>query len=123
MSSYSFLSSRRLAPWAKSHHGCTDHDIDIPLISKGILEIGFGTAGYVPQTFKIRNGLDTEVAFLKIYLSTEPVDLSYLEQLSPFTSSRSMEPYKAKPPVIWADIVVPIILRRHQTASTKHRRK
>ncbi|KAF8188662.1 hypothetical protein BJ912DRAFT_968135 [Pholiota molesta] len=101
-----------ISAWAKSHHGRTNR----------VLEIGFGTAGYDPQIFEITNGLNTEVEFLKIYLSTESVDLSYLEQLSPFDPTRGMGPLIPKPPVIWADIVVPIVLRRHSTATTKHRR-
>jgi hypothetical protein len=120
---YARTYSSRLAAWAKSHHGRTNRDIDIPLSSHGgVLEIGFGTAGYAPQIFEITNGLNTEVEFLKIYLSTESVDLSYLEQLSPFNPTRGMGPLIPKPPVIWADIVVPIVLRRHSTATTKHRR-
>jgi hypothetical protein len=115
--SYLFVSSYCLAPWVVPPHGSTNHGLNPPLKSGGSLEIGFGTsaAGYPPRTFPIKSNSDIDVGFLKIYLSTESVDLSYLPQDSPFSSTRSITPYVFKSGPHWNGIVIPMIVRRRQT--------
>ena len=79
----------------------------------GTLAIGYGAAGYNPISFQIVNPeRATEVDFIKIYLTTDPVDLSYLEQPSPFKfngSTRAVGPWTASPYVSWSHIIIPII--------------
>jgi hypothetical protein len=43
-----------------------------------------------PFVYTINEGQDVEVGFLKLFLSTEYVDLSHIPQLSPFTSVRPL---------------------------------
>lgn len=78
----------------------------------GALSIGYGDSGYPAVSFNIADGLDLEVCFLKVYLTTESVDLSYIKQDTPFVVSRHMVQHKPKPKAAWADIVIPIIQHR-----------
>ncbi|KAF9477983.1 hypothetical protein BDN70DRAFT_836903 [Pholiota conissans] len=91
---------------------------DLPLkCGGGSMAIGYGSAGYPPMAFKLDEGLETQVLFLKIYLSAQTVNLSHLSQDSAFASTRGVTQYHPKPKVTWTDIVVPVILRRHQSRS------
>ncbi|KAF9474959.1 hypothetical protein BDN70DRAFT_884283 [Pholiota conissans] len=89
-----------------------DHVSDIPLKKGGRLCIGFGPAGYEPKTFQIKDKLDLDIGFLKIYLSTKFVDLSYLQQPTPFVVTRAISSFVRPTQLIWTNIVVPVILRR-----------
>ncbi|KAF9477972.1 hypothetical protein BDN70DRAFT_880495 [Pholiota conissans] len=90
----------------------SDHVSDVPLKKGGCLDIGFGPAGYQPTCFQIKNESDLDIGFLKIYLSTKFVDLSYLQQPTPFVVTRAISTYVKPPPLTWTHIVVPVILRR-----------
>ncbi|KJA25049.1 hypothetical protein HYPSUDRAFT_65005 [Hypholoma sublateritium FD-334 SS-4] len=83
------------------------------VLAPGTLAIGYGAAGYNPISFQIVNtARKTEVDFIKIYLTTDPVDLSHLEQPSPFNfsgSTRAMRPWMASPYVSWSHIIIPVI--------------
>ncbi|KAF9479227.1 hypothetical protein BDN70DRAFT_878993 [Pholiota conissans] len=101
---------------AAAHIGHTVRGPDVPLRPRGgSLDIGFGSAGYHPLCFKVANGLDIDIGFLKIYLSTHSVSLGYIPQSSPFSSetTRARKDYESKGKQAWTNIVVPIILRRH----------
>ncbi|KAF9477973.1 hypothetical protein BDN70DRAFT_74423 [Pholiota conissans] len=101
---------------AAAHIGHTARGPDVPLEPKGgSLDIGFGSAGYHPLCFQVANGLDIDIGFLKIYLSTHSVSLGYLPQSSPFAleTTRAWKPYEAKQPLVWTNVVVPVILRRN----------
>src|SRR6266446_2884031 len=63
---------------------------DVPLPKNGgVLTIGYGSGGAPAQTFYLRSGQNLDVGFLKIFLSTKPVDLSSIAQSSPFEMTRS----------------------------------
>lgn len=51
---------------------------------KASLTIGYGSGGSQPFAYTLRDGQDVDVGFLKLFLATEPVDLSYVSQDSPF---------------------------------------
>ena len=86
------------------------HTLDVPLRKNGgALTIGYGHSGYPPVSFTVAEGLDFEVGFLKVYLTTESVDLSYIQQDTPFVVSRHMVQHKPKPKSAWTDIIIPII--------------
>jgi hypothetical protein len=56
----------------------------------GVLTIGYGNGGVVPQAFFLPPGEDTAVAYLKIFASPSRVDLSHVGRSSAFTLSRPM---------------------------------
>ena len=89
------------------------HTLDVPLRKNGgALTIGYGHSGYPPVSFTVAEGLDFEVGFLKVYLTTESVDLSYIQQDTPFVVSRHMVQHKPKPKSAWTDVIIPIIQHR-----------
>jgi len=61
------------------------YTLDVPLPKNGgVLTIGYGSGGAPAQTFYLRSDQNFDIGFLKIFLSTEPVDLSSISQLTPF---------------------------------------
>lgn len=87
---------------------------DAPLPPKGTLEIGYGVSdGSTPFTYSLREGQDVDVGFMKIFLSTEQVDLSGLEQTSPFEGTRGPVKTGMQPPAIWDVILIPIVQRKY----------
>lgn len=67
-----------------------------PLQPGGFITIGYGTGGWAPWKYSLRkseilkpreimqDGQEVDVGFLKLFLSTKPLDLSCMEQESPF---------------------------------------
>ena len=92
--------------------------LDVPLPKKannvpGSLSIGYGSGGLTPFSYFIRDGQDTDVGFLKLFLTTEPVDYSNVPQTSPFDiRQRGNGKYKPKPRLIWDTILVAVVQRR-----------
>ncbi|THH02780.1 hypothetical protein EW026_g152 [Hermanssonia centrifuga] len=56
--------------------------------SKGAVTIGFGAGGVPARRYHLETGNDSDVGFLKVFLSTEPLDLSHICQRSPFDGLR-----------------------------------
>ncbi|KAG8848339.1 hypothetical protein FRC20_002551, partial [Serendipita sp. 405] len=52
--------------------------------AKQALTIGYGDGGVPAFKYYLREGQDLDIGFIKIFLSTEQVDLSHIRQLSPF---------------------------------------
>jgi len=79
----------------------------------GSLTIGYGSGGIVPFVYFMRDGQDIDVGFLKMFLTTEPVDYSNIPQTSPFDlNDRGNATYKPKPPLIWDTLLVAVVQRR-----------
>ncbi|EIM80026.1 uncharacterized protein STEHIDRAFT_163276 [Stereum hirsutum FP-91666 SS1] len=57
-------------------------DISIP--KEGRLTIGYGSSGWRPRAFSLRDDHDVAVGVLKLFVSTEWVDFSDIAQTSPF---------------------------------------
>ncbi|CCM00513.1 uncharacterized protein FIBRA_02547 [Fibroporia radiculosa] len=85
--------------------------VDPPLRGKDSLTIGYGDSGSPPQRFFLRDGQKLDVGLLKLFLSTEYVDLSHIPQPSPFGEGRGSTPDPVKPHHIWDTILVPLIQR------------
>jgi len=84
-----------------------------PLRAGQSLVIGTGSAGGVPCALVFRESQVIEVGFLKLFLATKYVELSDVEQASPFClSTRGTARYSLKPPLIWDTIIIPVIVRR-----------
>jgi hypothetical protein len=50
----------------------------------GTLTIGYGSTGTQPHTYTLLPEQDVDVGYLKLFLSTQHVDFSSVEQKSPF---------------------------------------
>lgn len=97
-------------------------DVSLPATVKdiagekpGTLAIGYGASGYIPFSFKLPPGVQHDVDFVKIYLTTYPVDLSYLIQPCPFIEAehRGIKKHtQRRPPMTWSHIVIPIVQQR-----------
>jgi len=93
-------------------------NLDVPLSKKtangpGSLTIGYGSGGEVPYNYFMRDGQDIDVGFLKLFLTTQPVDYSNIPQSSPFeVGDRATAPRKEKPRLIWDTILVQVVQRR-----------
>jgi len=98
-------------------------NVDVPLPKQtpngpGSLSIGYGSGGSVPLSYYMRDGQDVDVGFLKLFLTTQPVDYSNIPQSSPFNSDeRANAPPKARPAFIWDTILIAIVQRRAPAAA------
>lgn len=95
---------------AKPHNSNHDYAVDVPLTKLGgSLTVGYGKDGYSAMAFELPTGKDAEVVFLKIYLTSQSINLSYLEQTTPFLAPRGMKQFKPPPRAFWTDVTIPVI--------------
>ena len=88
------------------------YTLDVPLPKNGgALTIGYGTGGAPAQTFYLRTGQNLDIGFLKIFLCTEPVDLSTIAQSSPFEKTRSSRQLTKTKEKAWGTMLIPILQR------------
>ncbi|KDR74099.1 hypothetical protein GALMADRAFT_250873 [Galerina marginata CBS 339.88] len=90
--------------------------LDVPLKKGGgTLAVGYGSGGHSPLRYKLKNGENISVGFLKIFVFTRPITPSAVPELYPSRHT-------------WGTIVFPIVCRRRrdtkltqfaQTASKK----
>lgn len=93
--------------------------VTAPLQAQQVLRIGYGgPLRSMPITYSLREGQDLDVGFIKIFLSTKPVDLAYIGQGSPFLY-QSFDPKRVSRRVdledsilLWDTIVIPVVQRR-----------
>ena len=71
------------------------------------------TTGEVPLKNDRNQYMDMDVGFLKLFISTEAIELSHIPQLSPFQTIRSSGLWSERWNGIWDTILVPIIQRQH----------
>jgi len=93
--------------------GGEHNKLESPLKGNGELCVGYGSGGWEPLAYEIREGQDLDVGFLKIYLSTQPVDLSGKAQQSAFPENRGATAWRPEPQDVWDTILIPIIQRRN----------
>ena len=75
--------------------------------------LGYGTGGKAPFIFTLNKDQDLEFGFFKLFLSTEYVDLSDIEQPSPFKSIRSLGRAEAFADIFtWDAILITVVLRK-----------
>lgn len=81
---------------------------------KGELTIGHGAGAEQPYTFFLQAGQDLDVGFIKLFISTEPVDLSDIEQRSPFTMQTARDKGQAKnpPAPVWDTATIAVVQRK-----------
>ena len=105
--------------------------------AKGELTIGYGAGGGVPRSFYLRKNQEVDIGFLKLFISTEWVDYSRIEQGSPFEDKHTgTSPTRGKRPLeqegnaraiskgsieevreeedkeAWGTLSVPVVVRR-----------
>ena len=89
------------------------HKVDPSLPPRGSIALGYGSGGGAPFVFTFHENLDVGVGFLKLFLSTEYVDLSHLEQTSPLKgTTRGIKQADLKPIPMWDTIIVPVVHRK-----------
>jgi hypothetical protein len=92
--------------------------LDVPLPKKteagpGSLTVGFGLGSTPPLTYVIRQEQEMDVGFLKLFLTTQPVDYSGIPQSSPFDPKvRGCGKYIPKPALLWHTVLVAIVQKR-----------
>lgn len=87
----------------------------------GQLTIGYGSSGWMPQCFHAREGRPVDVGLLKLFVSTQWIDFSDIEQASPFDGyprghTSHSQPY-ISPNTPWDSISVPVVQRGAPTTS------
>ncbi|KAF5326404.1 hypothetical protein D9611_000943 [Ephemerocybe angulata] len=101
----------------------TDGKHIAPLKKGSSLPIGYGTSGVVPQTLSIWDPeVDVEMGYLRLYLSTKYVDLSFIQQKEISESTRGLAPapVPSGPSPFWDCITIPIVLERGEWKPPKH---
>jgi hypothetical protein len=86
--------------------------IDPPLLPNSSVTIGYGDGGGVPYCYFLRENQDIDIGHLKLFLSTEYVDLSHVPQHSPFASVPHLGAVINKTQQIWDTILIPVVQRR-----------
>ncbi|KAJ2922355.1 hypothetical protein H1R20_g14729, partial [Candolleomyces eurysporus] len=103
----------------------TCYDIDYSLKKDSAVEIGYGDSSIPPFECGVPQGLDLTIGFLKVYFTSQAVDLSHVPQTTPFSETRMggmMESRGFIPPapsarVVCGTVLIPVIQKRKQ----KHR--
>ncbi|KZS99633.1 uncharacterized protein LAESUDRAFT_718559 [Laetiporus sulphureus 93-53] len=87
--------------------------VDPPLEPHGSLTIGYGSSGSIPFNYYLAEGEDWDVGFLKLFLSTEPVDFSNIPQPCPVDEDfRGAALVKTKMNSVWDTMLLTVIQRR-----------
>ena len=67
-----------------------DGRVDPPLAVEGILTVGYRSGGAKGFKFRLCDGQDVDVGFLKLFLTTDYIDYSKLSQTSPFGATQDL---------------------------------
>jgi len=99
--------------YAKSKDGELIPTSDPSIPPHGELTIGYGDGGAARQGFIISDeDLDVEVSYLKVFITTRPVDLSYIAQPSPFTEKRKSYSWVDTPKNLWDALMMAVVVKR-----------
>jgi len=86
--------------------------VDPPLLPNSSVTIGYGDGGGVPYCYFLRENQDIDIGHLKLFLTTEYVDLSHVPRHSPFVPHRDIGAVTNKTTEIWDTILIPVVQRR-----------
>ncbi|PBK59427.1 hypothetical protein ARMSODRAFT_945616 [Armillaria solidipes] len=113
---YFDISDLSISSYYQPGHAKKDADVSLP--PKESLTIGYGASGTVPHMYRLRKGQDVDVGFLKLFFSTEYMDLSGVVQGSPFEDVRENVDKKARTKrYLWHTMCVPVIQTKGGGAS------
>lgn len=90
---------------------------DASVLAGGELTIGYGSGGGRPQTFMLQGDDQVDVSYLKLFITNQFVDLSYLEQDSPFDGLTGRASRDARPNEVWDTVCLMIIQHRRDNGS------
>ncbi|KAH8817924.1 caspase domain-containing protein [Flagelloscypha sp. PMI_526] len=86
---------------------------DLCLPAGGTLPVGFGNSGTGPRTFVLPQGLDLDLTYLKIFVSTQYLDLSSIEPTPSLPEKRKVGVKVTRTSDgVWNTLCVPVIQRR-----------
>ena len=88
-----------------------------PLAARSALPVGYGEANIDALEFSLADGVTSDVGFLRLFVSTTYVDLTVLEQSSPFLSARGGK--REMPPRVDIWDVWTFVLRTVETGADK----
>lgn len=94
--------------YAKSGPG-----LDVSIPAKGSMTFGYGSDLVEHIGFELTQfGRTVDVAFLKVFLSSEPVHLGHIPQRSPFDGVKGAvaRPRKKRP--VWDSVLIPIVQKK-----------
>lgn len=87
----------------------------------GTLTIGYGSGGISPFSYFLRDHQNVDVGFLKLFISTKPIDLSIITQSSPFgDTARNLSEDSKHTGETWGTILLPVIQRRYPPTPETH---
>ncbi|KAF9472030.1 hypothetical protein BDN70DRAFT_844906 [Pholiota conissans] len=88
---------------------------NLPPLKKngGSLTIGYGPGSAAPFAYYLRDNQDLDLGFLKLFLTTKPVDLSNIPQSTPFETTRSASRFVKSTVDTWSTILIPVIQHRY----------
>ena len=118
MSGSDFSSMKKLMKITASYYeppSAGNARVDPPLEPYGTLTIGYGSAGAVPYNYYLWGDKELDVGFLKLFLSTEYVDLAHISQGSPFhgdhRAARLVSADTGVPGLVWDTSLVTVVQR------------
>jgi hypothetical protein len=97
----------------------SEYKVDPLLLAKGSITIGYGAGDDKPLVFNPAEGQNVDIGFLKLFLSTEYVDLSDIAQESPFTTGipRSISRARTTKLSTWDTILVSVVIQSRKGAA------
>jgi hypothetical protein len=85
---------------------------DPPLLPGGKLTVGYGSTGTRPFKFNLEEDQNLDVGYIKLFLSTRPIDLSGIPQETPFGYNRFTSVVGRKVQPHWDSILISMVQRR-----------
>ncbi|KAF7366605.1 hypothetical protein MSAN_00918300 [Mycena sanguinolenta] len=89
---------------------------DASLLAHRELTIGYGSGGGRPQSFGLKDDSMVDVSYLKLFVTIQYVDLSYLEQDSPFGGCAGRTSKDAPPREVWDTVSLMIVQKKPTVA-------
>lgn len=86
--------------------------VDPPLLAEGKLTVGYGSTGARPFKFNLEEKQNLDVGFIKLFLSTRPIDLSGIPQETPFGHNRLTSVVGRKAQPHWDSVLISMVQRR-----------
>ncbi|KAI0314211.1 hypothetical protein OF83DRAFT_464327 [Amylostereum chailletii] len=77
-----------------------------PLRPHEELTIGYGTGGTAPYKWYLPPGQDHDISFIKLFFSGEPMDLSDIQQASPFSGTRARMAMPQRARGVWDTVTI-----------------
>lgn len=78
----------------------------------GFVTVGYGSGGVSPFAYTLEDGVDIDVGFLMLFITSNNIDLSMIPQESPFIEGRKQTQVAPTQTPIYGTILIPIVQRR-----------